>query len=122
MKPPQRLGSRYINQRNFVLTIALIVLVIIVAFFGYEFKFLRSPKLEVSSPAKDITIETEAFDVQGTTDPDADLTMNGRPLYSGETGSFSERVFLVKGVNKLEFTAKNRYNKTTVVTRYIVVK
>ena len=121
MRPPQRLGSPYINQRNFALAIAGIVLALIIAFFGYEFKSLRPPRLEVLEPAKDLFATTTSFDVRGRTDPDADLSLNGRPLFSGGSGEFSERIFLVSGVNRLEFLAKNRYGKTTRVTRYIVV-
>lgn len=122
MRPPQRLGSPYVNQRNFVLTLAGIVLALIIAFFGYEFKSLRAPRLEVLGPARDIETTSTTFDVRGTTDPDADLSLNGRPLYSGGTGEFSERVLLASGVNRLEFSAKNRYGKTTIIIRYIVVK
>lgn len=122
MRPPQRLGSPYINQRNFKIAIVAIGLLIVLGFFGYEFKFLRSPNLEISSPNRDITTEATVFDVRGRTDKDSDLTMNGRSLYSGETGEFTERVYLVRGVNALEFVAGNRYGKTTTITRYIIVQ
>lgn len=115
-------SARYITQRNFALVMAATVLAAIVGFFSYEFKFLRSPALVVSAPSRDIIAERTVYDVRGRTDPDADLTLNGRPLYSGETGEFSERIYLFRGVNRLDFEAKNRYGKTTRVTRYIVVR
>lgn len=122
MRPPKRLGSPYINQRNFKIAIVAIGLVVILAFFGYELKFLRSPNLEISSPDRDIMTDSNIFDIRGRTDQDADLTMNGRALYSGETGEFMERIYLLKGVNALEFVAGNRYGKTTTITRYIIVR
>lgn len=118
----RRTTSHYITQRNFVLAVAGAVLAAIVGFFAYEFKFLRTPKLELSSPTQDIISGNGAFDVRGRSDPDADLTLNGRPLYSGETGKFSERIYLFQGVNRLEFEAKSRYGRTTRMTRYIVVR
>lgn len=113
---------RHINQRNFILTVGGTALAAIVIFFIYEFKLLRTPELEITAPAKDVAIQNDIFDLRGRADPDADLTLNGRPLYSGETGEFEERVYLEKGVNRLEFEAKNRYGKTTRITRYIVVQ
>lgn len=121
MIPPRRHAPSYLNQRNFVFAVAGIVLAAIAGFFLYEFKFLRAPSLEISDPAKDMTTSANAFDIHGRSDPDADVTLNGRPLFAGETGAFTERIYPVKGVNRLEFEAKNRYGKITSVTRYLVV-
>lgn len=118
----KRLPQRYINQRNFVLVIAGVLLASVVGFFVYEFKFLRAPKLVILAPTQDIISESDVLDVRGRTDPDADLTLNGRPLYSGETGEFTERVYLAKGVNQLDFEATSRYGKTARIVRYVVVK
>lgn len=119
----RHIPHRYITQRNFKIAIVAAGSTLIIGFFIYQFKFLRAPSLEIFAPAKDIAVESDFFDVRGrTNDPDADLTLNGRPLYSGETGEFTERIYLVKGVNRLDFEARNRYGKTTILTRYIVVR
>lgn len=118
----RRIPETYFNQRNFLWLIAGGALAAILGFFIYEFKFLRPPRLEITQPAEDATWERDFIDVAGRADQDADLTLNGRPLYSGGTGEFTERIYLVKGLNKLEFEAKNRYNKTTEIIRYVVVK
>jgi len=116
------LKTQYLNQRNFALVLAGVVLAAIAGFFIYELKFLRAPEISIFDPARDLATDKDFYDVRGRTDPDADLTLNGRPLYSGGNGEFSERVYLAKGVNKLELEAKNRYGKTSKVTKYIVVK
>lgn len=117
-----RIPDRYINQRNFKIAVSLAAIALISGFFVSELKFLRPPALEISEPSQDIETGSAAFDVRGRTDPDADLTMNSRPLFSAGNGEFTERVYLVKGVNELAFVARNRYGKTTALTRYIVVK
>ena len=119
--PLRRRPSR-INQRNFKLAVAAIGVALVAGFFIYQFKFLRAPLLEITDPPADIVTDQLAFDVKGRTDPDADLTLNGRPLFSGSTGAFTERVYLFKGVNRLDLVARNRYGKTTMITRYIVVR
>lgn len=113
--------SRYVNQRNFVLAVSGAALAAITGFFIYEFRFLRPPKLDLAAPARNMLVAGDAFDIRGLTDPDADLTVNGRPLYSGETGEFTERMFLSKGLNRIELEAKNRYGKTSRIIRYLVV-
>ncbi len=117
----QPIPERYITQRNFILALAGLILAAIAGFFAYEFKFLRSPALMITDPGGDRIAGSRTVDVRGRTDPDADLTLNGRPLYSGETGEFSERLYLFNGVNRLEFESKNRYGKTTRITRYVVI-
>lgn len=117
-----RAREHYFNQRNFILVLAGAALLAIAIFFIYQFKFLREPAIEVKKPDRDIVTQDLSYDVNGKADPDADLTLNGRPLYSGGSGEFTERVYLTRGVNKLEFEAKNRYGKTAKVTRYIIVK
>ncbi len=115
-------SPRLVNQRNFVLAVAGLALAAIIGYFAYEARFLREPRLELRHPARDLIIEADAIELSGRTDPEAELTVNGRPLYIGETGEFEERLLLVTGLNRLEFEAKNRYGKTTRITRYIVVR
>src|SRR3989338_3936288 len=123
MQLSRRIPERYVNQRNFPLAVGGIIMAVIVGFFAYEFKFLRATSLEIMAPTRDIIADSDTFDVRGrTNDLDADLTLNGRPLYSGETGEFTERIYLVVGVNRLDLEAKNRYGKTTTITRYIVLR
>lgn len=114
--------DRYVTQRNFKITVVAAAVFAVIGFFIYQFKFLRAPGLEILAPARDVAQEEMLFDVRGRSDPDADLTLNGRPLYSGETGEFTDRVHLVKGVNRLDFEARNRYGKTTRITRFIVAR
>ena len=117
-----RRTDRYLTQRNFKLAVVGAGIAVVAGFFVYEFKFLRPPTLTVTTPVRDIAISETSYEVRGRTDPEADATLNGRPLFSGETGEFTERLQLMRGVNKLEFEARNRYGKTTTAIRYIVVE
>lgn len=122
MNHPLRRRPSRINQRNFKLAIVAAGIAVVAGFFVYEFKFLRPPTLTVTAPARDIAVSESSYEARGRTDPEADATVNGRPLFSGEAGEFAERLQLVKGVNKLEFEARNRYGKTTTAIRYIIVE
>ena len=91
-------------------------------FIGYELRALQAPALDLISPTGDITIHETSFDITGRTNPDADVTVNGRPVFSGATGVFSERVELFQGVNEVLVIAKNRYGRATSESRYIIVE
>lgn len=113
--------ERYLTQRNFRILLALAVFAGVAGLFLYGMRSLRAPTLIISVPVEDAATTQDFIDVRGNTDPDADVTLNGRPLYIGSSGSFEERLYLVKGVNTLSFEAKNRYGKTTRVLRYLVL-
>jgi len=119
---PSGKRERYLTQRNFRILLAALIFTGVVGLFLYGSRSLRAPTLVVSAPAKDTATSEDIVDVRGRTDPDADVTVNGRPLYIGSSGEFEERLYLVKGVNALSFEAKNRYGKTTSITRYLVVR
>jgi len=122
MMVPRAAGERYLTQRNFRLLVAALIFAGVAGLFLYGTRSLRAPTLVVSAPEKDAATSQNIIDVRGRTDPDADVMVNGRPLYIGSDGAFEERLYLVKGVNALSFEAKNRYGKTTSLTRYLVVR
>ena len=119
---PRTANERYLTQRNFRMLLGVLVFGGVVGLFLYGTRSLRAPTLVVESPATDAITREAILDVRGRTDPDADVTVNGRPLYIGSSGAFEERLYLVQGVNALSFEAKNRYGKTTSLTRYLVVR
>ncbi|RJQ36341.1 hypothetical protein C4552_03580 [Candidatus Parcubacteria bacterium] len=116
------ISEGYVSRKNVKRALAVILAAGIVGFFVYESRFLTAPDLTLIAPERDIAIAETVYDVRGRTDPDADVSINGRPLYIAPTGEFSERLQLFNGVNRLDFVAKNRYGKQTIETRYIIVK
>ena len=116
------ISEGYFSRRNIKRAVAGVIGVGIIGFFAYESRFLAAPSLALAAPERDVAIEEIVYEVRGHTDPDADVSVNGRPLFIAPTGEFSERLQLFTGVNRLDFVAKNRYGKQTAQTRYIVVK
>jgi len=116
-----RIPRQRITQRRIRVVAALAAIAAIAGFFGYEFRYLRAPDLELATPTRDIISDSDIIDVRGRTDPDADVTLNGRPLFIAPDGAFEERVYLGRGLNRLEFEARNRYGKMTTVSRYLVL-
>lgn len=103
--------------------LAVFLLAIFSFYLYYQFRFyFRNPELILEVPSKDLMITKSFIEISGKIDMDSVLTLNGRPIYSKETGEFRERVNLGDGLNTLEFEAKNKAGKVTRIIRYILVK
>lgn len=74
-----------------------------------------APKLEVSSPSDNQEFKRgdQTITVQGTTDPDNTITVNGFRAIVDETGSFSYNLNLSEGDNELTIKAQSASGKET---------
>ncbi len=65
------------------------------------------------------TIEESVF-FSGTSDPNADVLMNGKSIARNADGSFQCEVLLTRGSNEIVFTHKDQTETFTVERRYVV--
>ncbi len=115
--------SALLGQGRAALFFFLAALLAVGVYFLYEFRYvLGEPRLTISSPADDLTTESNVLQVSGRAEEGADVFLNGRPLPVNDLGEFRDSALLLKGLNELEFEAKNRFGKTHRETRYIFVK
>ncbi len=84
--------------------------------------FVGTPRLIIETPVDGMSIGEPRIALKGTTDREVYLTVNGFELTLDESGSFEGLLELLPGLNELEFIAKNRFGKTTKLTRYVVVE
>ncbi len=80
---------------------------------------LTPPKLEVTEPAADNTIEGNSIVVSGVAEIGSDVTINNQAVLLDQNGEFNENVILGSGLNVVEVTAKNKFNKISTITRTI---
>lgn len=83
---------------------------------------LRPPKLAVFTPQDGYVVTDLATVVQGETEPEARLTINGQNVVVDEAGRFETKVDLTAGVNTITVLAAKKHGKTTTVVRNLVVK
>jgi len=103
--------------------VATILLAVFSFYLFYQFRFyFREPELILEVPEEDTIISELHIEIKGRIDTDTVLTLNGRPIYTKETGEFQERMNLGQGLNALEFEAQNKAGKITKIVRYILVK
>ncbi|MGE5041745.1 MAG: hypothetical protein ACM3IJ_02475 [Candidatus Levyibacteriota bacterium] len=74
-----------------------------------------APKLDVSSPSdgQQFTRGDQSINVQGSTDPDNDVTVNNFRAIVDSSGNFSYYMKLNEGDNQIKIIATNQAGKTT---------
>lgn len=122
-------SEKKIKQPKIVLTPGLIVVSIVVVLvlvtFGYLFyqfyNFRKPPKLDVTSPEGNITVEEQQLKIEGGTEPDIFLTVNDEPVRVDENGNFKVDITLSPGTNTIIIKAQHpdNVNREAVVTRNI---
>lgn len=100
----------------------LLPLLLLFAYLYREYRlFAEPPPLEIRVPQDQVVIFGETLEVIGQTDPAATLTLNGQKVFLQEDGTFVQKITLTPGLNALEFIAKNKLGRETLVRRSIRV-
>lgn len=96
---------------------------IFVSYLGWQVKrIVEPPRLIIYSPIEGLITGDQNIFVQGETEKEASVFVNGREIKNGENGQFKEEISLSSGVNTLEIVVKKKHGKTTVETRHVVYK
>ena len=123
---PQNRFEQPLKWRYIVLKIlkSLPVIIITITVAGFLFiqikSFLGAPYLRLDNPAVDLPTQDESIRVEGLGRHNSYITLNGKEIYLGKDGKFSEEIYLNPGVNEIKAEAKSRLGKTTSIIRRIV--
>lgn len=122
-KKPKRnapLFSFSIFARN-LLVVGLILL--FTGYLGWQVKrVIEPPDLVIYNPAEGITVENHDIVIQGETEKECHVAINGQEITPDEKGRFNLSMNLSEGLNTIVVTATKKHGKTSSVTRHIVVK
>ena len=80
---------------------------------------LAPPKLTIDQPAADETVSGNSIVVSGSAEIGSDVSINNQAVFLDQNGQFNENVILGSGLNTIEITAKNKFNKVSVINRKI---
>ncbi len=116
--------------RRFIVTPKLLgmvlgglILVLVVSYLLYQLNFLvKPPKLIIYEPAGNIFIEQNLTVIKGQTEPGSKLTINGQQINIDKDGNFEQRIDLNQGLNSIKIQSTTRFEKSTSVTREILVR
>jgi len=83
---------------------------------------LQPPRLFVYSPPEGFVTASMNIIVEGKTNKENRVSVNGEDLMVNNEGHFSGRIDLSKGINTINIIASKKHGKTTSITRNIIVK
>lgn len=96
---------------------------IFISYLGWQVKrIVEPPRLVIYSPVEGMITEEQNIFVQGETEKESVVLLNGKEIKNGENGQFKEEVSLSAGVNTLEIVAQKKHGKTTTETRHVVYR
>ena len=101
--------------------VAGIFLVIAGLYFSWQvLHFLQPPKLEVTTPAADISTGASTITIIGKTEPEATVTVNNQVIDVQKDGTFSDAVQLQVGLNTFQISATRKKAKPRTIIRRVL--
>lgn len=83
---------------------------------------LQPPKLYVFTPIDGYISNKLGALVQGETEKEVKITVNGKEAMLNDQGKFELPIDLANGINTITISAIKKHGKTTTVTRHVIVK
>lgn len=103
--------------------IGFLVSILLVVFFIYlgnqYYRIGQPPALTVDAPKNQAITNEQHVVVEGKTDPDATVVINGVSTIVRDDGRFYDQVAITPGVNKLTITATSKFGKVTTIAREV---
>ncbi len=102
----------------------VVILVLLVSLYlGNQIRnTLQPPLLTLTTPQDGFITENNTVNVEGITNPEVTVTINGEIIISNEIGNFSEEIALTPGINTITVEAAKKHGKTNKQTRNIIMK
>ena len=86
--------------------------IFLVAYTYYETRdLIEGPVLTIIAPANNATVTNNIVRIRGTAVRIANLSLNGRQIFTDLTGAWSEELLVPKGYTILEVSARDRFNR-----------
>lgn len=106
--------------------LGLVIFLGVVIFFGYLWTQYRNlvgaPSLSLASPIDQSTTDNPQISVEGKTDADVKVAINGQDIPVTVGGDFKEEITLSSQVNKIAVVATSRFGQKSEVDRTVYLK
>jgi len=127
-QPPDKLRVTQIKNENSITISQLFgkigIFIFVFIIFGYLswqfYIFFRSPTLVIWSPPDDLIIHTPLIAVEGQTEKETPLFINGVEIPITSDGTFKEEVGLQKGVNIIKIEAEKKYGGKSTIFKKVL--
>ncbi len=98
--------------------------ILILLFFGYLsfqfYEFFKAPKLEVYFPPDNSVVHEPLVIVEGKTESETPLYINGTEVMLSRDGAFREEIGLQKGANIIKIEAAKRYGRKSAIFKKVL--
>ena len=113
----------YLTPARFASFLTIVVILIFIGYLVLQYlSVLSAPKLEVVSPADDLTTSIPVVAISGRTESGATVAVNGEFIAVNQGGEFSHQLVLAEGRNEIEIVASKKLSpksRTVKVVRLI---
>ncbi|MBI5787097.1 MAG: hypothetical protein HY446_00910 [Candidatus Niyogibacteria bacterium] len=100
-----------------------LIFLFFVGYLLFRFQdFWRGPDPEIFYPEEGSALSSSHVLAKGASRAVSSLLLNGRPIYTDESGYFEEELILAPGLNVIELRAKSRFGREFVERRIVMVK
>ena len=93
----------------------ILYILIVIAILGYSYyqmkDYLKGPILVLTEPVDNSTFYQDDILIKGYAKNISYISMNGRQIFTDQTGQFSEELLLSKGFNIVEVTVEDKYGR-----------
>lgn len=113
-----------ITPKKITLFAISVMLILFSSFLVYQVSSVfKGPQLIIASPPDNSIVESTPILVSGEVkDSMASVSINGRIIDLKEGGKISQYVNLSPGLNKITISATNRFKKSNVIVRNVILK
>lgn len=102
---------------------ATVVVAVLIGYLGIQVKHtVEPPALTLVSPQDGMISEEPRIMVQGATDKEVRISINGKDVVGDEEGQFEQVLELGPGLNTIVVTAETKHGKRSSETRHVVVR
>jgi hypothetical protein len=119
-------APRIQEPRRIIITGRLVSVLIglaVVSYLGLQFSSLAAaPRLILTSPTADATIDGSSIRIAGNTTPGSDVSVNDTLVPSDANGQFNDTLALQDGINVIRISSHSKLGKTTLITRNIIAR
>lgn len=102
-------------------TIIGIIILSFATYLGFEIKTITTPpNLEIFEPTDEIVVKSPILSINGKSEKETRIKINGEPIMPNTDGTFKEDVDLQRGLNIIKISAAKKYSKENIIYRKII--
>lgn len=106
--------------RNLLIFAAVLILL---GYLGFQLNMVfQPPELIIYSPDKNLVITDNYIEINGKTEKEARVFINGKEVFLDYNGEFKATLDLQKGMNLIKITAAKKRSKENTIYREILVQ